>query len=101
MSDVYLNNKFIGTVDNGSSFAEQVIGERRNNSLNTNVNVSYNKETDSVLVENDKGRLRKPVIVVKEGKSTLTEKQIQIFNRTTKANPENLLTTEFISREDV
>lgn len=77
MSDVYLNNKFVGTVENGSNFAELIIDERRKNSLSNNVNVSYNSQTDEIKIEGSRGRARRPLIIVKEGKHLLTEKHLK------------------------
>ncbi|MCK4590063.1 MAG: DNA-directed RNA polymerase subunit B [Nanoarchaeota archaeon] len=77
MSDVYLNNKFVGTVENGQNFAHLVIDERRKNSLPANVNVHYNPLIDIVKIESSRGRARRPLIIVKEGKPLLTEKHLK------------------------
>lgn len=76
MTDVYLNGKFIGTVENPVDFTENTVIERRKNALTSNLNVFYNKAEDIVEIEACKGRLRRPLIVVKDGKSLLTEKHI-------------------------
>jgi len=80
MSDVYFNGKFIGTVENGLEFTEQVRGERRKDIISTEININYNEKTDNVMMQGDKGRVRRPLIIVKEGKPMLTDayiKQIQ------------------------
>lgn len=77
MSDVYLNNKFIGTVENGSNFAQLVIDERRKNSLPSNVNIYYDTQSDEVKIECMRGRSRRPLIVVKEGEPLLNEKHLK------------------------
>ncbi len=76
MVDVYLNGKFAGTVDNAQDFVDQVISERRRGKLTTNLNVYQQKEYNQVFIEASKGRVRRPLIVVKDGKSTLTEKHV-------------------------
>ena len=76
MVDVYLNGKFAGLVDNAQDFVDQLLAERRKAKLSQNINVYHDKEHNQVFVEASKGRMRRPLIVVKDGKSTVTEKQI-------------------------
>ncbi len=76
MVDVYLNGKFAGTVDNAQDFIDQVVSERRRGKLSNNMNVYQQKEYNQVFIEASKGRVRRPLIVVKDGKSTLTEKHV-------------------------
>jgi DNA-directed RNA polymerase subunit B' len=77
MSDIYLNGKCIGEVENGKTLVNTIIENRRQGELSTNLNVIYNTEKDEVHVFNQKGRARRPLIVVKEGKSLLTDKHVQ------------------------
>ena len=77
MSDVYLNNKYVGIVDEGKGFAEHIIGERRKGQFSNNVNVGYDKALDEVRIDCTKGRARRPLIVVKEGKLLLTENHLK------------------------
>ena len=74
MSDVYLDNKFVGTVSNPISFCNDVRSGRRTGALGGNVNVYYDEVSTDVFVEVSKGRLRRPLIVVSEGKPMLTSK---------------------------
>jgi len=76
MVDVYLNGKYAGAVDNAQDFIDQVISERRRGKLSANINVYHQKEYNQVFIEASKGRVRRPLIVVKDGKSTLTEKHV-------------------------
>ena len=76
MVDVYLNGKFAGTVDNAQDFIDQVVSERRRGKLLGNLNVYHQKEYNQVFIEASRGRVRRPLIVVKDGKSTFTEKHV-------------------------
>ncbi len=76
MTDVYLNGKFAGFVDNPQVFAEQLRAERRKGDISENVNVYVEEETDELFVECGKGRLRRPVVVVKEGRPLLTKEHV-------------------------
>ncbi len=59
MSDVYLDGKFIGTVENGKDFVEQVRAERRQDIINPNLNIYLNEQTDEITILTGKGRVRR------------------------------------------
>lgn len=77
MTDVYVNNKFVGTVDNAPQFVQNIIDERRKGVLAVNVNVLFDRHKDEVYVENSGGRVKRPLIIVKNGTPLLTEKHLQ------------------------
>ncbi len=77
MTEVYLNNKFVGDVENPLEFVDQIRHERRRNMLTSNLNVFYNDESKEVWIETSKGRARRPVIIVKEGEPLLSEEHIK------------------------
>ncbi len=76
MAEVYLNGKYVGDVENAKEFVEHVITERRKNVLTNNLNVLYDEKNNEVQIEASRGRLRRPLVVVKEGKPLLTEKHV-------------------------
>ena len=76
MSELYLNNKFVGTVENPTEFVSQVRDERRKGNLTGNLNVFYDEKTDGVILEVGRGRARRPLIVVKDGQPLLTDEHI-------------------------
>lgn len=77
MTEVYLNGKFVGTLEGHLDFLSRVIEERRKGKLSPEVNIYYNEKMDEICVESSKGRLRRPVIVVKEGLPLLTDSHIK------------------------
>jgi len=77
MNEVYLNGKYIGTVENGMDFIEQVRRERRKNIIPQDLNIYYHEETDNILMQACKGRVRRPLIIIKEGKPLLTDSHIK------------------------
>ncbi len=77
MTDVFMDNKYIGVVKNPKDFADQIISERRMGKISDYVNVAYSEDEDKVLIETSKGRTTRPLIVVKEGKPLLTDKHLQ------------------------
>ncbi len=77
MTDVFMDERFIGTVDNVQKFTEQVKEERKSGKLPSTLNLYYNDRHDELHVELSKGRVRRPLIVVKNGKSLFTEEIYQ------------------------
>jgi len=76
MSDVFIDSKYIGKVDNGKDFIEKFISERRISKLPAGANIFYDDELEQVWIEASKGRAIRPLIIVKEGKSLLTKRHI-------------------------
>jgi len=77
MAEVYLNGKYVGDVANPKEFASSIVDERRKTKIDSNVNIYYDEAVQAVFVESAKGRLRRPAVVVKEGKPLLTPKLAQ------------------------
>src|SRR3989338_9423679 len=76
-AEVYLNDKFVGTVENPQEFVDKVVSSRRKGGLSNAVNVRYDAKRHQVFIESDRGRVRRPLIVVKDGASLLLEKHLQ------------------------
>jgi DNA-directed RNA polymerase subunit B' len=77
MAEVFLNHKFKGETDDPRKFVSSVIEERRKGNVPLNVNVTYDEQSDTVNVDCTKGRVLRPLVVVKNGKPAVTEKHIQ------------------------
>jgi len=77
MSDVFLNGKFIGYHENGRGLAELVKERRRKGEIPYYVNVYYSEEEDTVYIFSNHGRVRRPLIVVKDGKPLLTDEMLE------------------------
>ncbi len=77
MADVFLNEKYVGKIENPKEFVDMIRFSRRRKELDKNVNVYYDEELKEIHINTQKGRLRRPLIVVKEGKPLLTEQHLQ------------------------
>ena len=77
MTEVYLNSKFVGTVDNPIEFVQKIREERRRGTITEKLNVYYNEKANEIQLESSKGRARRPLIIVKDGIPLLTEKHIK------------------------
>jgi DNA-directed RNA polymerase subunit B' len=81
MSEVYLNGKFVGNIDDPKKLVDQFIEERRKGKIQDGINIYYNEKCDEIEVWNTPGRALRPLIVVKDGKPLLTEKHIELLNK--------------------
>ncbi|MDP2750245.1 MAG: DNA-directed RNA polymerase subunit B [Nanoarchaeota archaeon] len=77
VSEVYIDGTFVGTVESGEDFAKQLIRERRKSTIDNNVNVHFDESLNQVHLEICRGRVRRPLIVIKEGVSALTENHVK------------------------
>src|SRR3989344_5764632 len=74
---VYLNGKFMGYHPDGRSFSRRIREKRRMNEVNYQVNVYYDNKLNELHIVTDKGRVRRPYIVVENQKSRLTPEILQ------------------------
>jgi DNA-directed RNA polymerase subunit B len=77
MSEVFLNSKYVGKVGNGKEFVSGLLNMRRTNKLSPIVNMYYEEDADQVFVETSSGRVIRPLVVVKNGKSLMTDAHIE------------------------
>ncbi len=77
MSELYVDQKFIGTVKSSAEFIERFIHERRVGKIPIEANIGFDEGLDMVFVETSAGRLRRPLLIVKEGKILINERHIQ------------------------
>jgi len=69
---VYLNGRLVGYYKDGKALAERLREKRRTNELSTQVNIYFKEQTNELFINTDKGRVRRPYIIVENGKSKLT-----------------------------
>ena len=77
MSEVYLNGKYVGEIENKDDFLKQIRTERRKGTTASQINVRHDDATNQIFVDIDRGRCRRPLIIVKDGIPMLTEKHIK------------------------
>ncbi|MGI0100446.1 MAG: DNA-directed RNA polymerase subunit B [Candidatus Micrarchaeaceae archaeon] len=69
---VFLDGKLIGNVKSGKRFANEIRKNRRLGVISGEVNVAYIRKLNEVHINADRGRARKPYIVVDSGVSRFT-----------------------------
>src|SRR3989344_4967835 len=77
MTDVFYNNNFIGRVDNAVDFVNKIMEERRKGKIPNSLNIMNNVRYNEVHIEVSRGRVRRPLIVVEDGKSKLNREHIE------------------------
>ncbi len=69
---VYLNGRIIGHVQDPQKFVTEVRDARRKGVLSGEINIAYIQKLGTININTDRGRIRKPYIVVENGKSKFT-----------------------------
>jgi len=81
MSEVFINSRYVGKVNTGKDYVNQLIGLRRSNKLPFSVSALYDDKNDQVFIETGSGRCIRPLIVVKDGKPVLTDNMVEKLNK--------------------
>ncbi|MCX8193824.1 MAG: DNA-directed RNA polymerase subunit B [Candidatus Pacearchaeota archaeon] len=77
MTDVFYNGRFIGEVDNAEQFAQQIREKRRSGEFPLELSVRLDKTINTIFLTTDSGRVLRPLIIVKDGKSLLKQEHIE------------------------
>jgi DNA-directed RNA polymerase subunit B len=73
---VYVNGDLIGLHDKPKELVEEVRQRRRSGLLSHEVNVRFDDNMNEIIINCDEGRLRRPLLVVRHGKTMLTHKHV-------------------------
>ncbi len=74
---VYVDGRLIGILDDGAELVRKLREKRRSGELDEQLNFSFIPEVNEVVVNTDSGRVRRPLIIVKDGKPLLTNEHIE------------------------
>jgi DNA-directed RNA polymerase subunit B len=81
-SRVYVNGNLIGVCDNPQELVNEIRLRRRQGSLcmpaekSHEVNIRFSEDINAVIINCDEGRLRRPLLVVENGKIILTKRHL-------------------------
>lgn len=76
-SRVFVDGALVGLIDDPKSLVENIRAMRRQGAISTEVNVSYKEFNGDVVLLTDRGRARRPLIVLKDGNSLITDDEIK------------------------
>ncbi|MEM4717905.1 MAG: DNA-directed RNA polymerase subunit B [Desulfurococcaceae archaeon] len=76
---VFLNGKLIGYHEDGEFLAKKIRELRRQGKVSTEVNIAHIRvgQVNEVIVNTDAGRIRRPLIVVENGKPKLEKEHVE------------------------
>ena len=67
MEKVYINGEFLGECEDAQTFVNKVKENRRLGNVPSSLNIYHKKDEVNIYIE--RGRIRRPLIVVENGKS--------------------------------
>ena len=72
---VYINGNFVGTYpsEGARDFVDSLRSARRMGRLDGNINIRFNEEMEEIIINSDEGRLRRPLLIVQDGKTVLNK----------------------------
>lgn len=76
-SRVFVDGALIGLSDTPHELVARVRKMRRRGELSSEINISYKEYNKDIIIHTDRGRARRPLIVVEEGKPLVTEEDIE------------------------
>ncbi len=77
MARVFVDGALIGKVDDAEGFTRHFRQMRRSGQVSTEVNISYRDYSNEIIINTDRGRARRPLIVVENGVPTVTPEDIE------------------------
>ncbi len=77
LTRVYINGDLVGLHDDAERLVSKVRERRREGLLSHEVNIRHDEHMNEVIINCDEGRLRRPLVVVKNGRPVLTTKYLE------------------------
>ncbi len=77
MGDIYINSVLVGSNDDLKKIRDELISKRRKGKIDINTNVAYYEDRDELHINTSAGRVRRPLIVVENGKPLLTKEIVE------------------------
>ncbi|MCU0632068.1 MAG: DNA-directed RNA polymerase subunit B [Methanolinea sp.] len=74
---VFVDGALIGLVDDPKSMVSQVRAMRRQGVISTEVNISHKEFNNDVIIHTDRGRARRPLIVLQQGKPLISADDVE------------------------
>jgi DNA-directed RNA polymerase subunit B len=74
---VYVNGDLVGSHTDAGKLVGEVRERRRCGLLSNEINIRYDEEMDEVIINCDEGRLRRPLLILKDGRTMFTRKHIE------------------------
>ena len=80
-SRVFVDGALIGLVEDPTALVRQIRQMRRAGGISTEINVSFKEYNGDVIIHTDRGRARRPLIVIENGRPLLTDEDLGRLER--------------------
>ncbi len=87
---VFLNGDLVGIIDDAVALVDRIRSLRRQGRISDQVNVRHDTYMKEIIINCDEGRLRRPLVVLKDGKTLITDANRQML-REAKLNWNDLI----------
>ena len=77
-SDIFFNGRFIGSVEDPKDFTKKLREKRRVEEMPLELSIRYNHQLNNVLLSTEVGRVMRPLIIVENGRSKLSQDHINL-----------------------
>ncbi len=77
LTRVYINGDLVGLHDNAEQLVKKIRERRREGLLPHEVNIRHDRHMNEVIINCDEGRLRRPLVVIRDGRPVLTAKHLE------------------------
>ena len=74
---VYVNGDLVGLHSDAARLVNEIRERRRCGLASNQINIRYDEEMGEVIINSDEGRLRRPLLIIKNGRLALTRKHIE------------------------
>ena len=78
---VYLNGTLVGTHETPEQLINEMRKPRRRGEISQEINIAYHLKEKEVIVNCDSGRVRRPLVIIEDGKNLLEEKHIEMIRK--------------------
>jgi DNA-directed RNA polymerase subunit B len=77
LTRVYVNGDLVGLHEDPSRLVTEIRERRRSGLLSHEVDLRYDRNMSEIIINCDEGRMRRPLLVVKEGKLVLSKRHLE------------------------
>lgn len=77
MAEVFVDGRYLGSTKEPEKLVAEIRSKRRMGLVSEQINVAYHEKLDEVKILTDSGRVRRPLVIVENGKPKLTEEEIK------------------------
>jgi len=81
MVDVFIDGRYIGVTEKPEELVKFVKQRRRVGKISNQINISYLDYLNEIKIVTDSGRVRRPLIIVENGKSKLTREHLEKLDK--------------------